>query len=310
MTDWFRTREVVPGVWLIAEPSHVNSWLIAGRDRAVLLDTGLGIAPIRPVVEPLVGVPVGVVNTHYHFDHVGGNYEFDEIVIHELGADALSIEWPPAVLEAYADYIERVVTAADAYRELDREFFHLLSADSDPVPPPPGFDPKRWRIKPSKPTGTLTDGDVIDLGHRRLTVLHTPGHTPDGISLLDEREGLLFGGDTINTGPLYAHFADSDVAEFAASARRLAELEGSLRLVLVHHFGRVASEPSILREIAEGFERVAADEAEIVPAADCLGGPCLEARFERFSILLPDPSAPLPPIVPETTTEEVESARE
>ncbi|HMJ95366.1 MAG TPA: MBL fold metallo-hydrolase [Thermoleophilaceae bacterium] len=310
MTAWFRTREVVPGVWLVAEPSHVNSWLIAGRDRAVLLDTGLGIAPIRPVVEPLARVPVGVVNTHYHFDHVGGNQEFDEIVIHGLGADALDIEWPPAVLEAYAGYIRRVLGAAETYRKLDREFFHLLSADSDPVALPPEFDSKRWRIEPSQPTGTLTDGDVIDLGGRRLTVLHTPGHTPDGISLLDEHEGLLFGGDTINTGPLYAHFADSDLAQFGASARRLAELEDSLRLVLVHHFGRVASEPSLLREIADGFERVAGDEAELAPAADCLGGRCFEARFERFSILVPDPSAPLPPIIPDTTSKEVESARD
>jgi glyoxylase-like metal-dependent hydrolase (beta-lactamase superfamily II) len=304
VTSWFRTREVAPGVWLIAEPGHVNSWLVAGRERAALLDSGLGIAPIRPVAEALAGVPVVLVNTHYHFDHVGGNHEFEDISIHESGADGLGIEWPRAVLEAYAAYTQRLLAAAVRYRALDREFFHLLTPDSDPVDLPDGFDPAQWRIGPSRATTTLTDGDAVDLGGRELTVVHTPGHTPDCICLVDERDGLLFGGDTINTGPIYAHFADSDVAQFAASTRRLAGLASSVRLVLVHHFGRVAASPGILGEIADGFAHVAAGAGRAVPAADCLGGRCLETRFERFSILAPDPTAPLPPIVP---TKEVES---
>ena len=60
-----------------------------------------------------------------------------------------------------------------------------------------------------------------------VRVLHTPGRSPDSICLLDEKNGLLFGGDTINTGPIYAQLEDSDVAAFArstaapCSARRL-----------------------------------------------------------------------------------------
>ena len=288
--SWFHTRELEPGVWLVAEPSHVNSWLVAGDERAVLLDTGLGIAPIRPVVERLTGVPVSVLNTHAHFDHIGGNHEFDEIAIHELGAPVLEQEVSPALLGDYLVYTRRLLDAAIAYRGLDAELFHLLSADSDPRPLPADFEGDAWRIRASRATETLRDGDRIDLGRRVLTVLHTPGHSPDSICLLDERDGLLFAGDTINTGPIYAQLPDSDLAAFAASTRRLADLAPELRTVFVHHFGRVTVEPSFLPAVATAFATVGDGGVPTVAARDCLGRAVRDARFDGFSILLPAPA--------------------
>ena len=290
--SWFRTRELSPGVWLVAEPSHVNTWLVSGDERAVLLDTGLGVSPIRPVAEALTPQPVSVVNTHYHFDHTGGNHEFDEIAIHELGAPLLSQGVPREILAAYMRYTRRMLGAVSEYRRLDREFFHLLSADSDPAPLPADFDPSSWTIRLSEATATIVDGDEIDLGGRSLTAIHTPGHTPDCMCLLDERNGILFGGDTINTGPIYAQFPDSDTSAFAASTRRLAELATEIRFVVVHHFGRVVAEPSLLCEIADGFARIEEGQVELVPSLDCIESPVREARFGRFSVLLPDPTAP------------------
>jgi glyoxylase-like metal-dependent hydrolase (beta-lactamase superfamily II) len=290
--SWYRYREVVPGVWLIAEPSHVNTWLVQGKESAVLLDTGMGIEPIRPIAERISTTPVEVVNTHYHFDHTGGNYEFETIAIHELGAPLLAQSWPREILQGYYAYARRLLAAAETYRKLDRQFFHLLTPDSDPLPFPGGFDPSSWVIKPSEATTTLTDGDTIDLGDRSLLVLHTPGHSPDGICLLDERAGLLFGGDTINTGPIYAQFPDSDVEAFGRSARRLAELESEVRFVLVHHFGRGLVESSFLREVADGFDRLLSGETDLTRDRDCIEGPVLRASFERFSIFVPDPAAP------------------
>jgi glyoxylase-like metal-dependent hydrolase (beta-lactamase superfamily II) len=285
--SWFQTRELHPGVWLVAEPSHVNSWLVAGDDRAVLLDTGLGIAPIRPVAEALTDRPVSVLNTHAHFDHIGGNHEFEEIVIHELGAPRLEQEVSPDLLAEYVRYTHRLLAAADDYRRTDGDLFHLLTPDSDPRPLPEGFDAAGWRIPASRATGTLRDGDRVDLGGRELTVLHTPGHSPDSICLLDERHGLLFAADTINTGPIYAQLPDSDLEAFAASTRRLADLAPGLRSVLVHHFGRVAVEPGFLSAVAEAFETVQAEEPRGTAASDCLGRDVREVRFAGFSILLP-----------------------
>ncbi|MGB9185407.1 MAG: MBL fold metallo-hydrolase [Solirubrobacteraceae bacterium] len=285
--SWFQTRELHPGVWLVAEPSHVNTWLVAGEERAVLLDTGLGIAPIRPVAERLTDRPLSVLNTHAHFDHIGGNHEFQEIAIHELGAPTLEQEVSPVLLADYLIYTRQLLAACKEYRRTDGALFHLLTPDNDPRPLPPGFDAAHWRIPASRATTTLRDGDRIDLGARTLTTLHTPGHSPDSICLLDEREGILFAGDTINTGPIYAHLPDSDIEAFGASTRRLAELAPELRTVLVHHFGRVEVGPAFLPAVAEAFETVGAGEPRAVAATDCLGREVREVLFAGFSILLP-----------------------
>src|SRR5258708_12910066 len=71
--SWFDVRPLADGVFLIAEPGHVNNFLIVGEDRAVLLDTGLGVADIRPVAEGLAGKPPSVVNSLYPFDHSARN---------------------------------------------------------------------------------------------------------------------------------------------------------------------------------------------------------------------------------------------
>jgi glyoxylase-like metal-dependent hydrolase (beta-lactamase superfamily II) len=286
---WFYTRAVADGVWLIAEPQHVYTWLVAGADRAVLLDTGMGILPIKPIAEKLTIRPLSVVNTHYHFDHVGGNYEFADIAIHELGAPLLERDYPRELCEAYLEYAHRQLEAAKTYRSLDREFFWLLSPESDPRPLPESFDESSWKIASSKATSVLADGEQIDLGDRQLTVIFTPGHSPDCICLLDERTGLLFGGDTINAGPIYAHFPDSDIGLLAQSTARLAELEESVRVVTSHHFGRPLAEPYLLREIADGVRRVELGDVPVVKSHDVIGGAMVEARFEHFSVSLPDP---------------------
>ncbi|PVZ12901.1 MBL fold metallo-hydrolase [Actinomycetospora cinnamomea] len=285
-SGWFHARPVARGVWLVAEPGHVNSFLVAGRDRAVLVDSGLGIAPIRRVVEALTDRPVDVVHTHAHLDHVGGDAEFDRVAIHPAGVAELRAGASASERRRYLAHTRRMLTAADAYRALDRDFFHLLSADSDPRPLPPGVDETTWAPGPALEPALLADGDVVDLGGRALTVLHTPGHSPDSVCFLDEHAGLLFGGDTVNTGPTYAQAPESDLAAFAASTARLADLADDVHLVLMAHFGRAVAEGAYLREVAAAFARLLAGDAVLRPARDCDDDPVREAVFDACSIYL------------------------
>ncbi|MDQ1631025.1 MAG: hypothetical protein QOC80_997, partial [Frankiaceae bacterium] len=119
-----------------------------------------------------------------------------------------------------------------------------------------------------------------------LTVLHTPGHSPDSVCFLDDRDGLLFGGDTLNTGPIYAQMPDSDVAAFARSTARLAELQAEIRLVLMCHFGRGIVEAQFVQDVAESFDRLVNGDAELRPARDCLLDEAREAVFPQCSILV------------------------
>ncbi|GAA4777116.1 MBL fold metallo-hydrolase [Actinomycetospora chlora] len=284
-SDWFRTRPVARGVWLVAEPGHVNSWLVEGADRAVLVDSGLGMVPIRPVVEALTDRPVDVVHTHAHVDHVGGDAEFERVAIHPAGAATLRAGTDPAERRRYLAYARRLLDAAPAYRALDAEFFHLLSADADPRPLPDGVD-GTWAPGPAPEPDPLVDGDVVDLGGRALRVLHTPGHTPDSLCFLDEHAGLLFAGDTVNTGPIYAQAPEADLDAFAASTARLAALADDVHLVLMCHFGRGVAEGAYLRDVADAFAALRAGEVVLRPARDCDDDPVREAVFDACSIYL------------------------
>src|SRR5258705_7158642 len=84
---WFEIYRIRPGVFAIYEPKQfeeVISYLILGDNRALLFDTGLGVGRISAVVTRLTQLPVTVINSHTHFDHVGGNTEFKEIWTRDL----------------------------------------------------------------------------------------------------------------------------------------------------------------------------------------------------------------------------------
>ena len=214
MSNWFEVAWVAENVHAISEPYHseeVISYLICGREAAILLDTGMGIENIREVASGLSDKPITVVNSHHHWDHVGDNHRFEHVAIHAVEASLLEEEAPEELLL-------EAMRPENIWGEL-----------------PEGFDPARYRILPSKAGRLLEEGDVLDLGGRRLTVLHTPGHSPGSICLLSEEEGLLFTGDTVYAGPLYVQMEGSDFQVYKESMERLSALADDLRLVLPSH---------------------------------------------------------------------------
>jgi glyoxylase-like metal-dependent hydrolase (beta-lactamase superfamily II) len=291
-SGWFSTTKLEDRTYLIGEPPHVNSYLIMGSRRAILFDTGLGIASIRSVVEELTELDMLVVNSHYHFDHIGGNSEFSDIAIHELGAKPMGEEVSAEWLAAYGEFTSQMLESFRVYREADGRFFHLLTPDLNPRNLPAGFSFETWRIPPSVPTSVLNDGDVLDLGNRNLRVIHTPGHTPDCICLLDEASGALFAGDTLTTGPHYAHMPDSSLADFTMSTRRLAgEVSQSISAVYPAHILRYGVSRQFVIDVADGFARVSDGTATPVVGIDIFGESVAEYWFDGFSVVLPGPGA-------------------
>jgi glyoxylase-like metal-dependent hydrolase (beta-lactamase superfamily II) len=281
---WFATRELAAGTWLVAEPTHVNSYLVAGRDRAVLIDSGLGIGDIRSIVDALTPLDVLVANTHHHWDHVGGNASFSEVAIHELGADHLRAGNEMRFAEAYLGYTGERLERFGAFRDLDRRFFDFLSDETTPRPLPPGFDPAAWKIAPCVPSRLLRDGDVLDLGGRSLRVVHTPGHTPDSVCYVDAENGMLFGGDTYNTGAIYGQQPDSDLEAFAASTARVAPMAGDVRSVYMAHFTRYAEHGSFLQEVADGFAAIVAGNVDWEDEHGESGEVVKACWFARFGV--------------------------
>jgi len=243
---WFEVYSVAPGVFAIYEPhqaEEVISFLIAGDKRALLFDTGMGIGDIKKVTGDLTRLPVVVLNSHTHNDHVGGNWQFETV----YGMDT-----------AFTRRNARG-SRADAQAELGPG--QICGAL------PRGFDRKAYATRPWKTAAYVHDGERIDLGGRSLEVIATPGHTPDAIALLDRANGLLFSGDTYYPAPIWLFRPETDLAAYDASIRKLAALAPQLKMVLGAHNIPVAP-PSVLRQLVEAFEAVRAGQVKASPAED------------------------------------------
>lgn len=217
--DWYETIPFADGITLIHEPwmpffFRCNMWHIRGRDRDLLVDTGLGAFPLRRNVPLLNERPILCVSSHTHFDHIGMTSEFDERLVHPLEADVQADPQNDATLFSYY---------ADGGR--DAELF---------VEQPEGWDAASYRIAPAPATGLIEHGDRIDLGDRQFEVLHTPGHSPGHISLWEEATGTLIAQDVIYDGALVTDCEGADMDDYRRSMRMLSEM--APRIVHGGHF--------------------------------------------------------------------------
>lgn len=240
---WFEVYRVAPGVFAIYEPHQSEetiSYLIVGSRRAVLFDTGMGISDLKKVTDQLTHLPIVVLNSHTHDDHVGDNWEFQTIYGMNTGftrRDALG-------------------SREDAQAEIaPGQICGSL---------PKGFDPKTYLTRPWKITAYIHDGERIALGGRALQVIATPGHTPDAISLFDRAHGLLFTGDTYYPAAIWLYRPETDLRAYDVSIRRLAALAPQVKVVLGAHNIPVAS-PSVLPRLVAAFEQVRAGKVPATP---------------------------------------------
>jgi glyoxylase-like metal-dependent hydrolase (beta-lactamase superfamily II) len=257
---WFEVYRVADGVFAIYEPfqfQEVISYLILGSSEALLFDTGMGIGRISAVVRQLTPLPVSVLNSHTHFDHVGGNAEFERIL-------AMDTAYTRANARGFAP---KVVAGEVAPAALCRGL-------------PPGFDAARYRSRPFKPTRYLRDGQRIELGGRLLEVLHVPGHTPDAVALFDPGAGLLWTGDSFYEGPIWLFAPESDLSAYATSVDRLASVVPRLAKLLPAHNVAV-SDPALLLRLQAA---VAALRSGQVEGNEGKGGQ-LAFAFDGFSIV-------------------------
>ena len=86
MSSWFTTEIIDKDTFAISEYRHweeTHCYLLCGTKKAILIDTGLGVANIKKVVDSLTSLPVTAITTHTHWDHIGGHKYFDIIAVHE-----------------------------------------------------------------------------------------------------------------------------------------------------------------------------------------------------------------------------------
>ena len=214
--DWYRLNRKGDGVTLIEEPFiqqffRCNVWHVRGRDRDMLVDSGMGVLSLRDWVPLVTERALTAVASHTHFDHIGCHHEFDDRCVHRAEAEILARP-------------SRASTLADPY--VTDDIFDRL--------PPLPYESATYAVKSAPATRLLEDGDIVDLGDRQFEVIHTPGHSPGGIALWEAASGILFSGDIVYNGPLIEDTYHSDATDYYRSMVRLHGLP--VRMVHGGHF--------------------------------------------------------------------------
>jgi glyoxylase-like metal-dependent hydrolase (beta-lactamase superfamily II) len=256
---WFSIQELEPGILMVGEPLHVEdpkSFLIIGSQRSLLIDTGTGVGNLGELVAPYTDLPITVVNSHSHWDHIGGNRYFADVMV------------PVAEVQR----VRRGYT-----RE---EMAQALAPDQLLGPLPAGFNPHDAAIPPREPDGTLHGGEVFDIGGRFLEVIAAPGHSPGLLVFVDRANGILFGTDAVYRGALYAQEEESDLYAYRRTLAFLAALAPSLRVVYSSH-GPVPMEPKLIPAMASALAQILAGRQP-----DRTWHGALKHEFGEFSFLI------------------------
>ncbi|MHA1257945.1 MAG: MBL fold metallo-hydrolase [Promethearchaeota archaeon] len=204
-----------------------NLYLIRGNKECLLIDTGCGLFPLKPIIEKFLnGKKLIVINTHSHFDHVGGNYEFDKVYIHKSEKGG--------------------ITAPINLKYLKKESSSIILNQCNKL---------NWILPPVKEVVPLSGGEMFDLGGIKVEFIHSPGHSPGSISLFTDKSEL-FTADVANYGTMFLPPKDS-LSVFINTIKELIELsndKGIQEIYPSHEDFNVSGE--LLTDLATHLENI------------------------------------------------------
>jgi len=207
MTSWFQTERLNDGVIRITERFvhefyRSNLYRISGRDFDIQLDFGVSVQSLSEVSPPS-GYPVLAIASHAHVDHIGSFHEYTRRAGHRLEADTFA-------------RLDDAGTVESWFRRQKNPVEQL---------PWPGWTIDDYQLRPAPLTEFLDEGDVVDLGNRKFTILQLPGHSPGSIALLDEFNGEFFSADAIYDDGLVDDVPTADIDTYLKTMQRLTELD-------------------------------------------------------------------------------------
>ncbi|MGE6503534.1 MBL fold metallo-hydrolase [Bacillus wiedmannii] len=234
--SWFTVNQIDNTTFAISEYGHweqVHSYLLIGEERAALIDTGLGIDNIKRITDQLTNLPIIVLTTHVHWDHIGSHGEFKNIYVHKDEEDWLVNGIKKLSIEQIRKDVSRDIT----------------------IPTPKTFNPDTYKPFQGNPTGLLNDGDEIEIGNRKLIIYHTPGHSPGHISILDNSKGYLFTGDLLyDETPVYAFFPTTNPMDLTQSLKKISKIPNVTKIYGGHN--TIGLDASLLQEVGNAVEEL------------------------------------------------------
>lgn len=232
MDNWFTVEKIDCDTFAISEYKHweeTHCYLLLGEEFSILIDTGLGVANIKRVVEQITSLPVLVIATHIHWDHIGGHKYFDDFAVYENEVEWISKQFPIPL-----HMVKKNLTSGWCNFPTD-------------------FDIDDYNVFQGIPTQIMHDGDIIDFGNRKLKVIHTPGHSPGHCCFYEEERGYLYSGDLIYKGCLDAFYPTTDPLVFKYSVDRIRILNVK-KVLPAHH--QLDISVDLVGDIADAFSQL------------------------------------------------------
>lgn len=155
---------------------ETHCYVLAANQEAIVIDCGLGVADIRRTVRNLTDLPVTLLITHAHWDHIGSVASFPSFMMHEAEVGWVTGEFPLSF-----DMVKKQLT-------LDNPSF------------PASFHLEQYQLQEGKLIHFLQNQEILSFGGRTLQVLHTPGHSPGHVCFLEAKRGYLFSRDLVYAG--------------------------------------------------------------------------------------------------------------
>lgn len=223
----YQAKQVADKSWVFHDKTHVASYLVEGKEKALLIDTGWGIGNLAELVQIYTSLPLNVVFTHGHPDHICGAFQFSNLHISNEDKEFLNA----------------------FYNTNTRK--HIIENHK---PYPAGFSKEKWinaKIDFDN-ISSVQEGDIFNLGERKLNVIEVPGHTSGSICLLDEENKILFSGDSIQTAPVLMHLGESlPLSTYLDSLIHIHSFNENFDIILPSH-GKTPINKTILDELING----------------------------------------------------------
>lgn len=238
--NYYKAEKIDDNITKIVSLTGELLYLIEGRDKAVLVDTCLGVGNLKKFAEGLTDKPITVILTHGHVDHAMGAPEFDKVYLNDKDIELFKKHSSLAVRK---DYISMNLG------ENMPEF-----KDEDYVKPNENIN-----------FNNLSDGDIFNLGETTLQVFELPGHTKGSMVILIKEKRILILGDACNKATFLFDGDALTVEEYKENLIHLnKKLKGMYdRVFLSHHDMEVNS--NIMENVIDVCDEIMSQKADDIP---------------------------------------------